>query len=893
MLVSWKWLKELVEIEKTPEELADLLTMSGVAVDGIIYPSIELRNLKVGLIEEISPHPNADKLLICRVDIGEGEKRTIVTGAQNVQAGHKVPVALPGAVLTGGKSIESAELRGIQSDGMLCSARELGMDEDKLSPEQKEGIYLLPDDVTVGADVVQVLNLDDLVLELDLTPNRADCLGMWNVAREVAALTGGKLRLPEVEGSTEEGTCAGMTRVEIQNEELCNRYVARIVKDVRIAPSPLWMQQRLMAAGVRPINNVVDVTNYVMMETGQPLHSFDYDRLRENRIVVRRAREGEEIVTLDGQRRQLNPEMLVIADAERPVALAGVMGGQETEVTEQTKTILLESASFNGPSIRRTSHALGLRSESSLRFEKTVDVQLVRWAADRAVQLLSQIGAGMAVDGCVDCYPGRPPQEEPLHFQAPKFYLAKSHLPKAFSWADNIDTPFAGAEQGLSGQQGERPPFAQEGEFEIKELSEEFPEEQMPQELWFRGRPVIRLRFRRVNEILGTKIKPVEMETILQALQITFLEKDREGWWVAPPSYRRDLEREVDLVEEIARLYSYERIPTTLPEGVTTQGQRNTEQQIRYRVRKNMVAQGLMEVINYSFINKARLERLGYPAGHPFGDMVVVKNPLSEEQAVMRTCLLPGLLDTVKRNLNKRNKNLRFFEVGKIFRAEGFPEQRKLPEEEWCLGAVATGKREKSWAYGAEEYDFYYLKGVIANLLTGLGYGAEDFALVAVQDYPGLHPGRAATILLKGRPIGVLGEVHPLVLEEFEIDQRVVTFSIDLPQLWADEEVSRKVLLVPVTKFPAISRDLAILVPEEITAAEVEKLIREQANEWLKEVRLFDLYRGQQIQENWKSLAFSLTWQAPDKTLTDEEVNIFHQKIEEALAARFGAGLRR
>ena len=815
MLVSWKWLNELVALQKTPEELAELMTMSGVAVEGITYPEIELENLKVGLIEKITDHPQADKLVICQLDIGGGEKRVIVTGARNVREGQKVPVALPGAVLTGGKKIESAELRGVLSEGMLCSANELGLDVDKIPAEQKDGIYLFPAEVAIGADVVQVLKLDDLILELELTPNRADCLGMWNVAREVAALTEGEIHLPEINSSEEGGACADLTKVEIVNQELCSRYVARIIKDLKIAPSPLWLQQRLIAAGVRPINNVVDVTNYVMMEMGQPLHAFDYDLLKENRIVVRRAEEGEELVTLDGQLRKLNPEMLVIADAVKPVAIAGVMGGLETEVTEQTKTILLEAAAFNGPSIRRTSHALGLRSEASLRFEKTVEVEQVRLAADRAVQLLTQIGAGVAVEGCVDCYPLR--QQE---------------------------------------------------------------------------RQAIRLRIKRVNQILGTTISASTMEMILKALQITFLEKSRDSWLLLPPSYRRDLESEIDLIEEIARLYDYERIPTTLPEGVTTQGMRTPEQKLRYQLRKRMVAQGLVEVINYSFINRAQLDFLGIPDGASLKDTVVIKNPLSEEQGVMRTSLLPGLLDTVKRNINKHNKNLKFFELGKVYFAEGFPEQSKLPVEKWTLGVVATGKREKSWAYGAEEYDFFYLKGVVENLLTGLGYTEDEYTFAAVCDLPGLHPRRTASIRIKGKEIGVLGEVHPLVLEKYGIEQRVTMVNLEVEKL-ATEKITQKGLVVPITKFPAVARDLAIIVPEEVTTADVAALIKEQGNEWLKEVRLFDLYRGQQIKENSKSLAFSLTWQAPDKTLTDEEVNILHQKIEVALQEKFGAGLRR
>ena len=813
MLVSWKWLNELVEIKKTPEEVADLLTMSGIEVEGITSMSLDSKNLKVGLLEEVNKHPQADKLLICRVDIGGGEKRTIITGAANVAVGQKVPVALPGAVLTGGKKIEQAILRGVVSEGMLCSAEELGIDVDKIPVEQRKGIYIFPTTVSAGDDVVKVLNLDDVVLELELTPNRADCLGMLNIAREVAALTGGNLHLPVVKGSQEGQECARMTRVDIEAADLCKRYVARLIKDIQIAPSPLWLQQRLMAVGVRPINNVVDVTNYVMMETGQPLHAFDYDRLQGKRIVVRKARENEELVSLDGQLRKLVPEMLVIADAEKPVAIAGVMGGLETEVTTATKIILLEAASFHGASVRRTSRALGLRSEASLRFEKTVDIEQVRLTADRVVQLLAQIGAGTPVEGCVDCYPVQ--------------------------------------------------------------------EEKQP----------IKLRVKKVNQVLGTALLPEIMEEILKALQIKVVEKNQEGWLLLPPSYRRDLEYEVDLIEEIARLYDYDKISTTMPEGVTSQGMRTAEQKLRYKMRKTMVAQGLFEVINYSFINLQQLDSLGIPNGDPLRETITIQNPLSEEQGMMRTTLLPGLLATVQRNLNKRNKNLKFFELGKVYFADGFPAKKKLPTEKWMLAAVSTGEKVKSWAYEAEKYDFYYLKGVVENLLEGLGYTVDELVFQAVDDLPGLHPGRTALIKVKGKKIGVLGEVHPLVLEKYEIEQKLAMFNFEVESLWA-EEVVQKALVVPITKFPAVTRDLAIIVSEEVETGAVDELIRKQGGAWLQEVSLFDLYRGQQIQEGYKSLAFSLTWQAPDKTLTDEEVNSLHQKIEAALQQEFRADLR-
>ena len=648
MLVSWKWLNELVEIKKTPQEIANLLTMSGIEVEGITFGLADSANLKVGLLKEITKHPQADKLVICRVEIGIAEERTIVTGASNVKAGQKVPVALPGAVLVDGKQIERAVLRGVKSEGMLCSAVELGMDVEKIPAEQKKGIYILSDTVSVGDNVVEVLNLDDVILELELTPNRADCLGMLNIAREVAALTGGKLKLPLVKGSEEGHECAQMAQVDIEAKDLCKRYVARLIKDIRIAPSPLWLQQRLMAVGVRPINNVVDVTNYVMMEMGQPLHAFDYARLQGKKIVVRKARENEELVTLDAQLRKLYPDMLIIADAEKPVAIAGVMGGLETEVTTKTKTILLEAAFFHGASVRRTSRTLGLRSEASLRFEKGVDVEQVRLAADRAVQLLAEIGAGTPVEGCVDSYPGR--------------------------------------------------------------------EERQP----------IKLRIEKVNQVLGTALTPETMEEKLKALHIKVVEKNKAGWLFLPPSYRRDLVYEVDLIEEIARLYDYDKIRTTLPEGVTTQAIRTAEQKLRQQIRKTMVAQGLLEVLNYSFINPQQLDFLGIPEEHALRDVVTIQNPLSEEQGVMRTTLLPGLLSTVQRNVNNRNKNLKFFELGQVYFAHGFPAKQKLPMEKWMLAAVSTGEKEKTWAYEAKKYDFYYLKGVLENLVERLGVTAND-----------------------------------------------------------------------------------------------------------------------------------------------------------------------
>ncbi len=811
MRVSWKWLNELAEFDSNPEELASLLTMSGIEVEGIESLEKGIKHVKVGLITEITDHPHADKLCICHIKIDEGQMLTIVTGATNVRPGQKVPVALVGAVLPGGKKIKEAKLRGVESSGMLCSAQELGLDADKVPAEQKDGIYILPADVPVGANIIDVLELDDVVLELGLTPNRSDCMGMINVAREVAALTGGKINLPHIKKSEQGGSCAELIKIDIEDSKLSQRYVGRIIKDVHIAPSPLWLQHRLMAAGVRPINNIVDVTNYVMMETGQPLHAFDYDTLKGKYIKVRNAAPGEVMVTLDGQQRELTPDMLVIADAERPVALAGVMGGLDTEVTGNTKTILLEAAYFNGASIRRTSLNLGLRSEASLRFEKSVDLEQVNLVADRAIQLMEELGAGKAVDGHVDCYPA-PEKKEPIS-----------------------------------------------------------------------------LRLSRINEILGTELTEQMVEDYLTALNmdITLVEKGK--WSVKIPSYRRDITGEVDLIEEVARLYGYDNIPTTLPCGESTQGRKTREQKLDYRLRSELAAQGMTEIITYSFINPRHLDWVQIPANHELRETVKIKNPLSEEQGIMRTLLLPGLLDAVQTNLNKRNKNLKLFEVGKVYNSAGFPSDNKLPQEKWTLGCIATGNKEKSWRYGEEEYDFYYLKGSIENLFETLRI--DDYVFVKSQELPWLHPGRTATIEVKGKEVGYIGEVHPLVLENYEIEQKVVAVQLDLDLLM--ETAQDKLSYKSIGKFPAVTRDLAVVVPEEVEARSVEKLIASVGKKLLVRIKLFDVYRGKQIAEGHKSLAFSLSWQAPDKTLTDEEVNNYHKNIEQVLDKEFGGDIRR
>lgn len=666
----------------------------------------------------------------------------------------------------------------------------------------------------VAVDNIEQFSPKEIVLELELTPNRSDCLGIINVAREVAVVTGAALHLPEIRPEDDAGsgrkTADDYTSVTIEDSGLCERYIARIIEDIRIAPSPLWMQERLLAAGIRPINNVVDVTNYVMLECGQPLHAFDYHRLTENRIVVRRARPGETMYTLDGSERELDDEMLVIADARNPVALAGVMGGLDSEVTEQTKTVLLESAYFNRVNNRLTAKKVGMRTESSLRFEKGIDIEGVAWAADRAVQLMEQIGAGRAVAGAVDNYVN------------PRFHKD------------------------------------------------------------------IFLRAARVNHLLGTELSQTEILELLQRLGLDIRVQGDGGLLVSIPSYRQDLEREEDLVEEVARLYGYDNIPITLPSGATTQGIKNREQRLTDRTRELLVACGLTEVITFSFVNPNVFDRIGLAEDDPRRNVLLLANPMNEDQKALRTTLIPNLLEVAARNFNRRVLDLSVFELGRVFwpAADGSP--NVLPEEKTYLGGLCMGGGFASWDMPAQPWDFFYLKGVLEELFEGLG--EVEYQFQAASDQLTFHPGRAARITVGGQDIGVIGEVHPDVQERYGLNKRVYAFEIDLGRLF--DLIPEGKVYCPLPRFPSVQRDLALLVGDDIPAAVVAEKIRQLGGPLLEQVELFDLYRGGSIPAGQRSLAYSLTYQAPDRTLTDNEVNEVQQGIIEGLERELGIGLR-
>jgi len=649
------------------------------------------------------------------------------------------------------------------------------------------------------------------VLHLELTPNRADCLGIMHVAREVAAVTGGALHLPQPPAGEAGGEAAEYVTVEILAPELCSRYLARVFTAVNHQPAPLWMQERLQAAGVRPINAMVDITNYVMLETGQPLHAFDFNYLRGRRIEVRRARPGEKISTLDGTERCLDPETLVIADQERAVALAGIMGGANSEITDQTATVLLESAHFNGVNIRQTSRRLGLRTESSLRFEKGRDIEMVAWAADRAAQLVRELGVGTVVGGHVDCYL--------------KPWAAKT----------------------------------------------------------------IVVRVERVNTLLGTQIPGPEMIALLQRLGLAVEVRSAQEFTVAVPAHRLDLEREIDIVEEVARLYGYDRIPLSLPATAVIPETQKPDRQLAELCRQVMIAGGLTEVINFSFEHPAALDRIRLAPADIRRQGWQVANPLHEGQRLLRTSLLPGLLETAARNASRQQPEIAIFEIGRVYFPSPAGSESRLPDERVYLGALLTGRPERHWQVGGRPWDYYYLKGLVEELLVLTGIKGAEFA--ALADDPSYHPGKTALLsLAAGDPFGRLGEIHPDVTANYDFTAPVFALELELSRLLPELRLVRT--SEEQVRFPSVTRDLAFLVPDQVPAAEVEKAIWRFGQPLLRRLSLFDLYQGPNLPAGTRSLAYALLYQAADRTLTDGEVNLVHQRIVNETEQTLGIKLR-
>ncbi|MBI3014906.1 MAG: phenylalanine--tRNA ligase subunit beta [Candidatus Tectomicrobia bacterium] len=801
MKVSTQWLREYVDFNLSPEDLAEVLTMAGLEVESLTREGEGLEQVVVAEVCLVTKHPAADHLWLCQVYTGR-ETVEVVCGATNVESGIKAAFAPPGARLAGGSRVELQEIRGVLSRGMLCSAGELGIADDA------DGILILNSSIPAGTPLVEAAGLNDVILELSLTPNRPDGLGLVGVAREVAALTGGVLCLPPNAVEELGPAVDTLTSVSIADPDLCPRYTARVIQGVSVAPSPLWLQRRLRACGIRAINNVVDVTNYVLMETGHPLHAFDMERLREERIIVRQARSGEVLRTLDGVDRSLRAGMLVIADARDPVALAGIMGGKDSEVTSETRRVLLESAYFQPTGIRRTSKSLGLSTEASYRFERGADPEMASWASHRAAGLLQEIAAGKVCAGILDVYP----------------------------------RPIAPCR--------------------------------------------IDLRVGRTNRVLGTALDRKTVGGYLHRLGLSCQEADEDRLQVHVPTFRPDLTREIDLIEEVARLHGYNRIPSTLPRIPMRVTPRPTTEAVGEKLRNALEAGGFWEVITYSFIDERWLDRLRILPEDPRRTLVRLRNPLSSEQGVMRTTLVPGLLETVSRNVSRRIYNLRIFELGRVFL--GAEDSRHLPREPLTLAGALTVRNERVlWQGLKRQNDFYDVKGVVEMLGAEMGDGELEIARGGV---PFLDLANSAVVRWEGSPIGVCGLLAPALQEELDIHQPVALWEIDLePCLGKTRRLS---VFSSLPRYPAVLRDLAVVVDAHRSAGEVLDQIKKAGGDFLEEAILFDVFQGRPLPAGKRSLAFSLTFRAPDRTLTDEEVRLIQEEILARLQENLGAELR-
>jgi len=801
MLVSLKWLKDYVDVELPIEELADKLTMAGLEVDSVKEIRPEFTGVVVGKIISLAKHPDADKLSVCEVSTGK-EVLPIVCGAPNTAIGQKIPLAQVGAVLPGGFKVKSSKIRGVQSEGMLCSEEELGIGGDNT------GIMVLPEEFAIGEDLSRSEAFNDYVLDVGVTPNRSDCLSVIGIAREVAALTGKKLRYPEINFTETDEDINKVTSVQIINPEACPRYTARIIRNVKIKPSPLWMRQRLEASGLRAINNAVDVTNFVMLELGQPLHAFDFRYLEEGRIVVRTSAEGEEFVSLDGKSRTLLANTLMICDGRKPVAVAGIMGGLNSEVQDDTETVLLESAYFDPSSIRRSSKQLGMSTDAAFRFERGIDPEGVVRASNRAAQLLAETAEGRVSKNCIDVYPH-----------------------KILSPAN------------------------------------------------------ILLRHSRIKEILGISVDLFEVKKILQELEMRVRDGERGELYVTPPTFRTDIYREIDLIEEIARIHGYGNIPETQPYISEKPESRDLRKVIEEKVRTIFLGNGYTEVINFSFTVPQSADILNLSPDNEGRRFVKIINPLTEDQSVMRTNLIFGLLVTMKRNVFAGSEDLKIFENGRVFIARRADE---LPVEKSRLAALISGSRSSDFWRSAENSDFYDIKGLLESILENLKITEVKFR--AVSDIPYLHPGRAAEVVIKGQVAGIIGDLHPDVLEKMDLKKRAAVFEIDAEIIGS--AFSEEMQYCEIPRYPAVTRDVAFILKNDIEAETAIAVANVQHQDLLDKIEVFDIYTGKNIPEGSKSLALRFTYRSAEKTLTDDEVNKVHGAIVKTIVDATSAKIR-
>jgi phenylalanyl-tRNA synthetase beta chain len=802
MFVSLRWLRDYVDIDLAPEALADRLTMAGLEVDAIRETASGFSRVVVAKILSLKPHPGSEKLLLCEMTTGT-DVLPVVCGATNIQVGDVVPLALVGAVIPGGDTIKSSRIRGELSEGMLCSEEELGIGPDR------SGIMILPSGFTLGQDLTDALDLRDVVLDIAITPNRSDCLSVIGVAREIAALTGKKLRAPEIILQEDDEDINGITSVQILDADLCPRYTARIVKNIAVRPSPFWMRRRLESVGLRAINNVVDVTNFVMLEWGQPLHAFDFRFLEEGRIVVRRSRQGETFVSLDEKERTLKSDTLMICDGVKPVAIGGIMGGLNSEVKADTRMVLLESAYFDPVSIRKSSRWLSMSTDAAFRFERGIDPDGVVRALNRAAQLIADFSGGTVCRGYIDQYPRK------------------------------VESP--------------------------------------------RNIP---LRNSRVRDMLGKDIVPSEAVQILESLEMTVSKGDDLHYRVTPPTFRVDISREIDLIEEIARLHGYDRIPVTQPAISILSMEQDRRKILEERIRTLLNGYGYSEVITYSFIPATAVDDLGLPAGDARRTIVTIRNPLTEEQSVMRTTMIYSLLDTMRKNANAGCFDLKLFEIGRTYLAR---QAGMLPVEKNRIGGLLTGARyDHCWHYSGIAADFFDLKGCLEGLFEHMKVASVKFR-PDLQE-PFLHPGRSCGIMIGEDVIGFLGEVHPDVLTRMGLKNRVMVFEMDLDVLAGN--FSGALSYRDISKFPASSRDVAFLISRDRTVEEIFKFSLDMHEELLENVLVFDVYEGKGVPEGMTSLGLRFSYRAHDRTLTDQDIGQAHNAIVRRIMEKSGAKIR-
>jgi len=811
MLVSFNWLKEFVQIDQSPAQIADVLTMGGIEVESVTRVGDSLDRVYTARIEEISAHPSAETLHLARINLGD-RTETVVCGAPNIQAGQIVPYAAPGAVLPSGVEIAERSIKGVRSPGMLCSAKELDVGDDAsgilvLEPGTKPGLLL-----TEAFPII-----DDWVLDVGITPNRGDCLSIIGIAREIAVLTNQSWQRPEVSIAESSQPIRDKMIIEVPDADLCPRYVARMVEGVKIGPSPFAVCLRIHRSGMRPISNVVDVTNLILMECGQPLHAFDYEFLQDRKIVVRRADPDESFVTLDGQERKLPPNALTIRDGKRAVALGGIMGGLNSEIHDHTENVLIESANFERFGVRRTAKALGMSTEASYRFERGVDPDGCSWAADRAAQLINELAGGTVLAGSLDVYP----------------------------------RPIA--------------------------------------------RPPVTVRTSRVNHVLGTSLSKHEVVSYLRRLSIDVEDTGGDTVTAAPPSWRYDLEREVDMIEEVARIYGFQNIPITTPRYRSAPDHTRINHNRISKVAGLMSVGGYVEAVTMSFVSRDAAREFRY-IGETTKELELL-NPLSEDLAVMRTSLMPGLFQVMKRNVSFRSTNLRLYEVGKVFTPVAGEE---LPREDLVLGGLATGLRyPELWHFNrgeidtrgevdlTNEVDFYDVKGAVETLLDGLGVSGAVFV---PSKAPFLHPGKSADLVVEGRTVGYLGELSPAKTREHGLETAVQIFEIFVEPLFVAG--CKESVFKSIPRYPYVERDLSIIVEEKVSGDTIKQLISRLGHDIIGSVILFDMYRGESIPEGCRSLAFRIRYQSEDRTLTDAEVQEVHSQIAELLAREVGAAMR-